>query len=257
MSQMKTELKNRKIIPGCEEVILEGNDIGCLLIHGFRSCPFEMKEFGRYLNDLGFTVNICLLPGHGTEPKDLLDIKWKHWAQAVENSYFNLWKKCKNIFIAGLSTGGSLALYLASKHKVDGVIALAPGLFLKQRFVKLSHVLKYIWKFKRINSGPDISIKVESKVYPKVPISTVSELLSLFNTLKTKLKFINVPTLIIYSANDHVVKSQSPLTIFNSISSKKKHLLKLEKSFHILTMDVEKKEVFSESGKFIKEILSC
>jgi carboxylesterase len=249
-------LQKRKIIPGCEESMLKGNEVGCLLIHGFRSCSFEMKEFGQYLNELGFTVNICLLPGHGTQPEDLIDKKWEHWARAVENSYFDLRKKCKKIFIAGLSTGGSLALYLTSKHKVDGVIALAPGLFLRHRYAKLSHFLKYIWKYKKIKSGPDISINVESKVYPKVPVSSVSELLSLFSALKTKLKSIIAPALIIYSINDHVVKPQSALTIYNKISSKKKKIIKLEKSYHILTMDIEKQKVFHETGKFIKEILS-
>lgn len=253
---MKIEAKEKKIIPGCEEIELKGNKVGCLLIHGFRSCPFEMQEYGKYLNKLGFTVKLCLLPGHGTDPADLLDVKWQQWVEAVEDAFELLKKKCSNIFIAGLSTGGSIALYLASKHNINGVIALAPGLFLKQRFAKMSHVLKYVWKYKNMKSSPDVSIKIESRVYPKVPLSIISELLLLFKSLKKNLNLIKVPTLIIYSLNDHVVKSRSSKTIYNTISSKKKHLIKLEKSFHILTMDVEKDKVFYESGKFINEIIS-
>ena len=249
-------IQEKEIIPGCEETALKGNDIGCLLIHGFRSCPFEMREYAKYLNELGFTVQTCLLPGHGTEPADLLNVKWEHWLESVENSFESLKQECHKIFVAGLSTGGSLALYLASKHDIDGVIALAPGLFLKQRNAKLSHILKYVWKFKSIKSGPDVSINVESRVYPKVPVSIISELLSLFKSLKSKLHLVKTPTLIIYSLQDHVVKPESSLTIYEKISSKKKHLIKLEKSYHILTMDVEKEKVFEESGKFIKEILS-
>ena len=41
--------KEKKIIPGCEETEIKGNEVGCLLIHGFRSCPFEMVEYGQYL----------------------------------------------------------------------------------------------------------------------------------------------------------------------------------------------------------------
>ena len=253
---MKTELKEKKIIPGCEEIVLNGNDVSCLLIHGFRSCPYEMREYAKYLNELGFTVKTCLLPGHGTEPEDLLNVKWEQWVEAVENSLESMKQKCRKIFIAGLSTGGSLALYLASQHEVDGVIALAPGLFLKQRNAKLSHILKYIWKFKSIKSGPDISIKVEFRVYPMVPVSIISELLALFKSLKSKLHLIKAPTLIIYSLQDHVVKPESSLKIYNIISSQKKRLIQLDKSFHILTMDVEKEKVFEESGKFINEILS-
>jgi len=250
------ELLEKKIIPGCEETILEGNNVGCLLIHGFRSCPFEMLEYGKYLNKMGFTIKSCLLPGHGTDPEDLLNVKWKDWVVSVEIALESLRKKCDKIFVAGLSTGGSISLYLALNNEIDGVIALAPGLFLKKRFAKLSHILKYIWKYKNIKSGPDISIKVESRVYPKVPVRIISELLLLFKSLKSKLHNIKVPTLIIYSQNDHVVKPKSSLTIYKKISSKKKRLVELKKSFHILTMDVEKTKVFKESGKFINEILS-
>ncbi len=249
-------LQEKEIIPGCEETVLNGNEVGCLLIHGFRSCPFEMKEYAEYLNELGYTVKTCLLPGHGTSPADLLNVKWGDWVEAVEESLEALKQNCQKTFVAGLSTGGSLALYLASKHNMNGVIALAPGLFLKQRNAFLSHILKYIWKFKSIKTGPDVSIKVESRVYPKVPVSIVSELLMLFKSLKSKLHLVKTPTLIIYSKNDHVVKPKSSKTIHDKISSHKKKLIELEKSFHILTMDVEKEKVFEESGKFIKEILS-
>lgn len=253
---MKMNYTQINIIPGCEEKEYNGNEVGCLLIHGFRSCPFEMGEYAEFLNALGFTVKTCLLPGHGTSPADLLEIKWEDWVMKVEDFYRDLQKQCKKIFIAGLSTGGSLALYLASIHQVDGIIALAPGLYLKQKFTFLSHILKYIWKYKKIKSGPDISIKVESKVYPKVPVASVSQLLCLFKALKKRLTDIKAPVLIVYSTQDHVVKSKSSKKIYNTISSQNKKLLQFEKSYHILTMDIERKRVFSESRKFINDIIS-
>jgi len=146
------ESKEKKIIPGCEETELKGNNIGCLLIHGFRSCPFEMQEYGKYLNKLGYTTKTILLPGHGTDPADLLNVNWMNWVNSVEKSLQSFKDKYDKIFVAGLSTGGSLALYIATKHDVDGVIALAPGLFLKKRLANLSHVLKYVWNYKNIKS---------------------------------------------------------------------------------------------------------
>ena len=70
---MKMSYSQINIIPGCEEIILKGNNVACILIHGFRSCPFEMKEYANYLHGKGFTVKTCLLPGHGTKPADLLN----------------------------------------------------------------------------------------------------------------------------------------------------------------------------------------
>ena len=254
---MKMEWKEKKIIPGCEETELEGNKIGCLLIHGFRSCPFEMKEYGKYLNEMGFTVKSVLLPGHGTDPADLININWKDWIDSVENSLQELKNKCDRLFVAGLSTGASIALHIATKREVDGIIALAPGLYLKKSFAKLAHILKYVWKYKSIKSGPDVSVEVDYRVYSKVPIRIISELLLLFKSLKSKLYLVKSPVLIIYPQNDHVVRPKSSFTIYKRISSKKKRLIEFKKSYHILTMDIEKEKVYKESVKFIEEIISA
>ena len=254
---MKKNYIQKNIIPGCEEITLKGNKIGCILVHGFRSCPFEMKEYADYFHKEGFTVKTCLLPGHGTEPPDLLNIKWHDWVNSVNQSFESLRNQCDRIFISGLSTGGSLALYLATEQKnIDGIIALAPGLFLQRRSAWLAHILKYFWKFKKIKSDPDISIPVKSIVYPKVPVRIISELLKLFNALNKRLNDIEVPVLIVYSPKDHVVKQKSSIKIYNKISSSQKKLIRLKKSFHILTLDVERNIVFKESVDFIKDVLS-
>jgi carboxylesterase len=86
-------------------------------------------------------------------------------------------------------------------------------------------------------------------------LNAVSELLKFFDHLKIDLKEIYAPTLIIYSKNDHVMDSKSAITIYNNISSKDKRILKLEKSYHILTLDIEKEKVFTEASNFIKQII--
>lgn len=253
---MKKKLSEKKIIPGCEELRYEGNQTGCLLIHGFKSCPHEMKEMGIYLNNLGFTVLITLLPGHGTSPKHLKETKWTEWFDSVKLSLFELRKKCNKVFVSGLSTGASLALHLAAHYEVDGVIALAPGLYLKKKTAKLAHILKYVWKYQSDHTGPDVSIDVKTLAYKKIPLNAVSELLKFFTHLYTDLKEIYTPVLLIYSEQDHVIDTKSAVTIYNNISSTDKRILRLEKSYHILTLDVEKEIVFSETANFIKQILS-
>jgi len=253
---MKNKRQERIIISGCEERIYEGNEIGCLLIHGFKSCPFEMEGMGEYLNKQGYTVHIILLPGHGTVPQDLKNVRWYDWFDKAKSSLFELRKTCKKVFVAGLSTGGSLALHLAAHYQVDGIIALAPGLFLKRKSAKLSHVLKFFWQYTKDHKGPDISIKTETKSYQYIPIKAVSELLKLFKHLQQDLKDIYTPTLIIYSIMDHVINPKSSLTIYDNISSKNKQILKLEKSYHIITLDVEKEIVFSEANSFIKRLIN-
>ena len=42
---------------------LAGNEIGCLLIHGFTSTPAEMYPLAKFLNNNGYTVYSILLSG--------------------------------------------------------------------------------------------------------------------------------------------------------------------------------------------------
>ena len=90
--------------------------------------------------------------------------------------------------------------------------------------------------------------------YDKIPINSVSELLKLYKHVKSDLKDVYVPTLIVYAQNDHVIDKRSPLIIYDSISSSNKQILKLEQSFHIITLDIERDKVFREISSFIKQI---
>lgn len=244
----------RKIVPGCEPKYFLGNDIGCLLLHGFKSSPYEMHLLGEILNKEGYSVSIPLLPGHGTSPKDLSKCKWYDWFEASKNELFNLRKRCKKVFVIGLSMGGSLALHLAAHYQVEGVVALAPGLFLKNKFSKIVNHIKPLLRFISIPSKPDVKAKVEVITYKKIPIRPVYELLKFFSHLINDLPEIYVPILIIYSKKDHVIDSKSATKIYDKISSKNKSILELKKSYHILTLDIEKEKVFSETSNFIKQL---
>lgn len=105
----------------------KGNKEGCekdgvvtsaaLLIHGLTDTPFLMRDIGTYLNTKHcFLVRSILLPGHGTVPGDLLNIKAEDWIEASAygiNSILNEKEDIENLYIVGFSTGGTLALYHA------------------------------------------------------------------------------------------------------------------------------------------------
>ena len=130
-----------KILPGCEPIFKKTSSRGCLLLHGFTSCPFELRLLGDYLQDEGYTVSIPLFPGHGTSPKDMKKYKWMDWYQSAKEALFELRKTCQTVYVIGLSMGGSIALHLAAHYEVDGIVALAPGLYLKNKLSYLSYFL--------------------------------------------------------------------------------------------------------------------
>ena len=243
-----------KILPGCEPIFKKNSSTGCLLLHGFTSCTFELRLLGDHLQNEGYTVSIPLLPGHGTTPKDLKHRSWVEWYEASKKALFELRKVCKTVYVIGLSMGGSIALHLSAHYEIDGIVALAPGLYLKNKFSFLSHILHPIYPYSKKWFGPDINADVETITYDKIPVKSLSELLSMFRHLRDDLIDINSPILIIYAEQDHVIDAKSAKEIYKKVSSKNKRILSLKKSFHIITLDVEKEQVFRETLNFLKSL---
>ena len=240
-----------KIIPGCEPLFLEGGSTACLLLHGFTNSPYEMQLLGKFLNRKGYTVSIPLIPGHGTSPRDLKRRKWTEWYETSKTELFELRKKYKKVYVMGFSMGGSLALHLAAHYEVNGIVALAPVLYLKNKFSFLSHYIHFFFPYTKKFTGPDLKADVQTISYDKFPVKSLSELLKFSTHLKNDLCDIYSPLLIIYAKCDHVVNNKSSTDIYNNVSSKNKRILELENSYHIITLDIEKEKVFREILKFL------
>jgi hypothetical protein len=56
---------------------------GVLLTHGLSDSPYTMRHLAEFFRQNGFRVMAILLPGHGTQPGDLLDVTWQEWAKAL------------------------------------------------------------------------------------------------------------------------------------------------------------------------------
>ncbi len=242
-----------KIIPGCEPLYYEGNSTACLLLHGFTGSPFELRLLGDSLHSEGYTISIPLMPGHGTKPEDLRKRTWCEWYEKAKFELFELRKKYTKVFVIGLSMGGSLALHLSAHYEVNGVVALAPALYLKNKFSFLSHYLHIIYPYTKKGASSDIKTNVKTIAYDKIPLKSLSELLKFSKHLRNDLPDIYAPALIIYTNKDHVVDEKGPAEIYRRLSSKNKRILELQKSYHVITLDIEKEKVFREIKNFLKD----
>jgi len=117
-----------QVIPGAEEWShTTTSNVGALVVHGFTGNPSSMRELAQAFADAGFNVEMPRLAGHGTEVSDLLDKRWSHWSADAEAAYQKLSKRCTKVVVAGLSMGGALTLWLASKHAdLAGIVCINP-----------------------------------------------------------------------------------------------------------------------------------
>src|SRR5438128_12657349 len=105
---------------------IRGGTRGCLLIHGFAGTPPEMRGLGEYLAAAGYDVMGPLLAGHGLSPEAMALTRWTDWAASAQLAYETLRQDCAEVFVAGQSLRGTLALHLAATNP-DGTGVVASG----------------------------------------------------------------------------------------------------------------------------------
>ena len=235
---------------------LEGGSVGVLLIHGFTGAPTEMRLIGNYLHQHGYTVSGPLLPGHGTTIEDLNRSRWTDWASHVKHALTDLQTRCETVFVSGLSLGSILTLYLAAHHpELGGIITYSPALWVVNRLIYLTPVLKYLVRTRPKSGEADLTDpKAATRMwsYDHHPTFGAHEVLKLMRQVRPLLPRITCPLLIIHSTLDSQIDPTSAQRTYDRIGSTDKELVTLHNSGHALTVDSEWESVAQKTYKFIQ-----
>jgi carboxylesterase len=256
---------DKKLMKGAEPIFLQGTkDIGVLLFHGWSSSPQEFnpdftESTAKYLNSLGYTVYIPLHRGHGTEPKDLLDVGWTEWLSDARDAYDFFAKRVRRIVIGGMSMGANLALVIAAEKPVLGVIPMGTPIFFRFHFFGI------IWAWLCRNQRDlrnkryrkkDAYIATRKIHYLQYPPQSGYQAVHSRKEVKKILKNVKVPLLVMHSTGDNVVHPFSAPYVYKRVSSKDKEICFVRKSYHSFTTDVHSDEANKVMGDFINRITS-
>lgn len=241
------------IIAGAEPFFFPGGRRGALLVHGFTGAPSEMRPLGEFLHKQGFTVWGPRLCGHGTTVEEMAGTKWPQWYSAVEDGYHLLKAVCDEVYVAGLSMGGLLAFNLAAEYPVAAIAALSTPIYIADRRLPLLPVYSlfrsYVPKRRRKMDAGD----VYNISYDRTPLTSLTSLVKLIRRVDALLPRINTPALIVQSLREHTVRPESASYIADKLASREKRLVWLEKSGHVVTLDIEREQVFQAVGDFFRE----
>lgn len=99
-----------------------------LLVHGLGDSPWSFNDIGPQLASQGYLVRTVLLPGHGTQPKDMLDVTLAQWQQVVRDQAQVLRREVPKVYLGGFSTGANLVLDYAYDHDdIAGLVLFSPA----------------------------------------------------------------------------------------------------------------------------------
>jgi carboxylesterase len=228
--------------------------IGVLLVHGFTGSPAAVRPWAQYLHNRGYSVKVPLLPGHGTEPKDLNAIKWEEWPAKVESELQSLLLTCEKVFLVGFSMGGTTSLNVAARYsdQLTGLILVNPMIHLRFVTPQLAWLVSRFRKF-RTSVGDDIKRPGVTELgYDATPIVGVYQLLKMCSKTRNELAKVSLPVQLFHSVEDHTLPVSNTEIIMREIGSQEKNRIELVNSYHVAPLDYDAEIIFENSRIFIE-----
>lgn len=243
------------IMAGAEPFSAAGGDAGVLVIHGFTGTPQSMRPLAEAFADAGFTVELPLLPGHGTVVEDMVSTGWADWSAAAEQAYQDLAGRCSKVVVAGLSMGGTLAVWLAANHpEIAGLVAVnamvdPPAPDLRELLAGMLEAGPVMPGIGSDVADPDVA----ELAYDGAPVQPLLSMFDALDELAGRLGDIACPVIIFTSTNDHVVAPVSSDVLAAGVKGPVERVT-LERSFHVATIDYDHEEIERRAVEFAKKV---
>jgi esterase/lipase len=190
---------------------------GALLIHGLLDCPFSLRDIGHRLQQSGILSRAVLLPGHGTQPSDLLTVTYQDWIESVRYGIESLRQECDTIYLIGFSTGGTLSIYHAlDGANIQGVVLLAPALKIQ---APVSTIVKWPLLanfFSREDKWLCQEEETDYAKYESVPFNPVIQLGKLIEKINRKKSALTCPAMVVMSQDDETVSAPEVMRFFTA-----------------------------------------
>jgi esterase/lipase len=217
---------------------------GILLVHGLTDSPYFMRYLGDFFQAQGFYVMAILLPGHGTQAGDLLDVTWQEWAKAVAHGTDKLHEEADEIYLAGFSMGGALSVRQSLLDtRVRGLWLFSPALKVTSRAAFANLHKLYSW-FMPSAKWVDIKPNRDLYKYESLTKNAVYQTYLLIKNLTSQLKTqpTKIPVFTAASVDDVTVKTTATIQFMVSATHQNSHLV-------LYGNDMEKQPKYFPVGK--------
>ncbi len=219
----------------------------------------------------GFAVEVPQLPGHGTDHAMLGRTRWPDWVGGANRARLRLVERLgpsAPIGICGLSMGGLVALELARVHgkEIRAIAGLSVALHLTPSLERPLALVSRVPLLRSISlpklGGSDV-LDAEMKERnqrlqrgTKVAIPALLSLVDFGAHIAAKLSEITTPLLLMHGRQDHTIPFSCMAEIARGVASASVEQIALERSYHLITIDVERDRVCREVVRYFETNLA-
>jgi carboxylesterase len=244
-----------EIMAGAEPMSVEGGPVGVLVLHGFTGNPQSIRPLADAFAAAGYGVEMPLLSGHGTRVEDMLDTTWIDWSSDAEAAYQRLADRSEQVVVAGLSMGGSLTCWLATRHpELAGIICVNPAtqaaadvrVFVESLIADGQEVMDGL--------GSDVADPASPEsAYPQTPLRPLRSLFEAATEIQPDLGRITCPLLLFTSPEDHVVPPADSDYLASQVSGPVERV-SCDRSYHVATIDYDRDLIIERSLEFVAKV---
>ncbi|NUT85085.1 alpha/beta fold hydrolase [Pseudomonas corrugata] len=189
-----------------EWVPTQPNGRGALLVHGLGDSPGSFVDIATQLADQGYRVRTVLLPGHGTQPSDMLEVSLSEWRRTVEQQVGLLRKEVDHVYLGGFSTGANLVTdYAMDDQSIAGLLLFSPAF---KSDVSFDWLLPLLARVKPWLRQPTSTAPQQTPLrYQNVPTNGFAQFYLSSAAVRNKLALreFDRPVLVVSAAHDSVV----------------------------------------------------
>ncbi len=268
------------------EIVLEGPaPCRILLLHGLTGTPTEFGYIAHFLRQRsGLSVECRQLVNHGQPIAVLARTRWQELLASARAHFLAARAAAARqgapLVVGGLSLGAVLSLLLAAEFPDDvaGVMCLSPTLFFDgwnvpwtQRLIGLADYTPFKYFLYLRETAPygikdeilrrRVAAVYESSVlgddsqaaelgYSHFPLRLFCEMRHLIARCIAALPAVRAPLLLLQAQDDDATSPRNAQFIYERVASRRKELVLLGNSYHVITADLDRVAVAAAMARF-------
>ncbi len=254
-------------VPGAEPFSARGNgargSVGVVVVHGFTANPIGTRPLGLRLAAQGYSVEVPLLPGHGTSARDLARTRYADWRRTVVNAIATLRRGCDDVVLVGHSMGGSITLDLAGSADqplAGAVVINSLVLEREEAIARAAPVLQYVIPFvpRDVAGMPTDDLAkpgVDEHAYAWVSARAAQSYIAELPRIRDGLANVTCPVLVVTSPEDHTVDPANGDAIAEGLTSAERvERFETPRSFHVPLLDYDAEVLEERIIAFVADV---